>query len=181
MKKSRTILLILVITGSVVAGYAVGRDLLFADQWPVFDGLRQTAAIVFGLSGAYIAIVYPAALTSLLRQHKLESDEARAFRSLLTSMELSFAILLAVLVAGFLAPVVRHNGFFNRHVKVVCGISFAFASILVWVEIGAIVSILYPLDSFTRDIERQQRSRDIVKGLSNAPLDEGHGEEPPAQ
>jgi hypothetical protein len=168
-KSFRTILFTVIFVASGVAGFHFGGSLLFSDQWPVFDGLRQTAAIVFGLSGAYIAIVYPAALIALLKRQQMEPNEVAAFRHLLTSMELSFGVLVAVLVAGFCAPIVRHNAWSIQHAQIIRSVSFAFVAILTVVQLIAIVFILRPLDSFTRDVEHGRAARRIINSTIESP------------
>jgi len=165
MKSGRRIILLLVALGCVIAAIRFGANLLFMDQWPMFDGLRQTAAIIFGLSGAYIAIVYPAALGALLHGHELETEEVKAFKHLLTAMELSFTVLAAVLFIGVLSPIVRKSPWCIAHVHTICRLSFAFAVILTILQTVAIICILRPLDRFTRDVERGQSSRRLMNSL----------------
>lgn len=44
---------------AVLAGAWFGRKVPFAEQWPMYEGLRTTAAIIFGVIGAWLAIIYP--------------------------------------------------------------------------------------------------------------------------
>src|SRR4051812_7090135 len=49
----------------IAASGFFGRSVRVSEQWPVFDGLRTTASIVFTVVGIWLALIYPEVLQAL--------------------------------------------------------------------------------------------------------------------
>ena len=142
----------------------VGRAIPFTEQWPVYDGLRQTSAIVFGIMGAWAAIVYPNAMTSLLRPgSKLTTEEKRSLNRLLRPMLISTLILAVILVVALIAPVVRHVPWLMSHREWLRGASFGTVGILTVAEILAVALVLLPFDDAKREIDYATSRRDVMR------------------
>jgi hypothetical protein len=162
---------------AAVVGFWRGQDIRFADQWPIFDGLRQTAAIVFGVTGAWAAIVYPAALTSIIRRRDdLSDSEKTAMARLLPPMLLSTAVLLIVLVIALAAPVARRVVWLAERRQLVQGLSFATAAVLTVTQMWAVICMLVPLDRAKQDVDfAASRRRVLNDALAGSPRShDGH-------
>lgn len=101
----KTIFILLAIV-SVAISYVLGGGISYSEQWPLYESLRTTAAIVFGVMGAWIAIIYPQTLIKVTtsRDVDVNSVEYQRVRKLMMPMVCSTAILCAVLIVGIFAP-----------------------------------------------------------------------------
>lgn len=115
-------------------------------QGSLFEGLRTTAAIIFGVMGAWIAIVYPESLKRILDPRT--DDEAKhavLVRQLLTPILFSTAILAVVLVGAPIASVVQKFNFYQQHEDLFLRLSFATLLLLTALEFWAVLLSLVPI------------------------------------
>jgi len=93
---------------AVAAGGWFGRVIPFAEQWPMFEGLRTTAAIIFGVIGAWMAIIYPERLKLSFRDAgQRTGPTATGLGQLFTPVVNSTAILGIILAIGVVAPIAK--------------------------------------------------------------------------
>jgi hypothetical protein len=92
-----------------------GQNVPFERQWVLYDGLRNTSAIIFGVMGAWIAIIYPEALSSIVNKANSSNtaNGAREAERLLPPLVYSAVILIFVLSVGILTPILK--GTSNNH------------------------------------------------------------------
>lgn len=152
------------------AGYWWGRAVPFAEQWPVYDGLRQTASIVFGITGAWAAIVYPGTLQTIVkRRGTATKEEEGSVNHLLTPLLLSMTVVALVMTAGFVAPLVRRAGLLSDYALIVRGVSFASLGLLSLIELVAVLYLLVPFDRAKSDVEEladRERALRSIRGPS---------------
>ncbi|WP_316154691.1 hypothetical protein [Cupriavidus sp. BIC8F] len=67
-----------------VGGYVYGRNIPFAQQWPLFEALRNTASIIFAVVGAWLAIIYPERLKLTFREDASKKSAGPNMGMLLT-------------------------------------------------------------------------------------------------
>lgn len=48
----------------IVISLLFGGNIPFKEQLPIYDGLRNTSAIIFAVMGAWISLIYPNKLSS---------------------------------------------------------------------------------------------------------------------
>jgi len=138
-----------------------------ADQWPYFEALRTTTSIVFGVMGAFIAIIYPDVLKQGLRSGVTSGAGGAELRRLLDPCAYS-AMLLIVLV--FLAPLFA----WIKSLDLPAGTSlttgvqqifFALFCALSYGQISILLMVLMPMDNLltnTSDSLRRTRLRDSL-------------------
>lgn len=154
------ILVAALIVGIGVVSYVYGRDVTFKEQWLIYESLRNTAAIIFGVMGAWLALIYPGAVTNVL-QGKSDSAGTRRsgpIRKLLAPIIVSTIIVTAVLLIGLLAPITRHISLSGNTVEALRGASYALLSLLTILQIWALALALLPADLLKRNIERQDKA-----------------------
>jgi hypothetical protein len=146
----------------VLALFYFGQNIPFEKQWPLYDSLRSTASIVFGVMGAWIAIIYPEALTELLgRTLKSETtDKSREVRKLISPLIYSTAILVAVLLIGILAPIFKLIPLLVDHTRLIRGISYSFLGVLTVLQIWSVLLTLLPADLVKININRVQNKQE---------------------
>ncbi|MCI5122880.1 MAG: hypothetical protein D3908_17170 [Candidatus Electrothrix sp. AUS4] len=55
--------------------YSVGSDIKISEQLPLYESLRNTSAIIFGVMGAWIAILYPNSLLKIYGKLDAKNSE----------------------------------------------------------------------------------------------------------
>lgn len=125
------------------AGY-LGTAVPFSEQWPLFESLRTTAAIIFAVVGAWFAIIYPERLRKSFRgaDNGAPNSADRGIQKLFTPIVHSTFILSTILLLGVIAPLAKRWGWMAQHIEFWRGVSFA---ILVALTLWQLITVLYSL------------------------------------
>ncbi|MDD3815789.1 MAG: hypothetical protein PHZ02_14225 [Desulfocapsaceae bacterium] len=147
--------------------YWVGSDISIKSQLPIYESLRNTSAIIFGVMGAWIAILYPKALLKIYG--KLETKEAeeqtKSIKQLISPMVLSTIIVSFVLVVSLLAPVLRNIAYLQQYTHLVRSLSFAILGGLTFLQLWALVATLAPSDLINKRADFSIRKRKKIKDV----------------
>jgi hypothetical protein len=99
------------VVGSIaIAGicFDFGRAIPFEQQWPLYEALRTTAAIVFGVVGIWMSILYPSALQKVFRRGGVfDADDQRSMELMISTVRISTLILVVVMIAGLTAKMLQ--------------------------------------------------------------------------
>lgn len=148
-----------------VPGFWFGRSIPFASQWPIFEGLRTTASIVFAVVGAWMAIAYPERLKLTLRGETSPAGPAQRMDTLLTPISHSTIILAIILLAGLVAPVAKSFTFVVEHREVFRGISFALVSTLTVWQVCIVLLTLDPADKVKQAEDHVRATQRRLEGV----------------
>lgn len=125
-----------------------GSGVPFADQWPLFEALRNTAAIIFAVVGAWLAIVYPDRLRVSLRPNGEQANPpapgAERVLKLVLPILNSTLILAVVLVVGLIAPLLRDFVFVREHLEFFRGTSYVILAALTLLQVWTVIFTLVP-------------------------------------
>lgn len=149
-----------------VAGWR-GSTITFKDQWPLYEALRNTAAIIFAVIGAWLAIVYPERLKMSLRDnggHRAIGNEQKVV-SLMTPIVNSTVILAAILLVGIGAPLIKELPFVRANVEVFRGVSYGLLTALTLWQLWTVVLTLVPASDVTTSVKREQAVREAVRNV----------------
>lgn len=150
----------------VAAGcYFFGAKIAISVQLPIYESLRNTSAIIFGVMGAWIAILYPNSLLKIYGKVEISESEKeyKSIKQLISPMVLSTIIVSLVLVVGLIAPIMRNIHFFVIHKEVVRSFSFSLLGLLTFLQLWALVATLAPSDMIQRTVDFTIKKRKIVK------------------
>lgn len=138
-----------------------GRVVPFAEQWPMFEALRTTAAIIFAVIGAWMAIIYPERLKLSLRDPS-QADKASAtgLGKLFTPVVNSTAILSIILVLGAAAPVLRRHSL-PCDISVLRGGSYALLVTLTLWQLWTVVLSLVPASIVKSYVDREDDAKRV--------------------
>jgi hypothetical protein len=159
--------LLWLVSGALVVAAAVfGKAITFQQQWPLFEALRATAAIIFAVVGAWLAIVYPERLKlSLGVATKGEAPVPDRFSSLFTPIAHSTMILGLVLLTGILAPIAKQIPWFLSNIAFTRSVSFVLLVVLTLWQIWTVVLTLVPAD-----MAKSRADEDIAHAASMSAL-----------
>lgn len=178
MRKSFLVVALLFSVMLVAAAAWFGRNIAFQQQWPLFEALRATAAIIFAVVGAWLAIVYPERLKRSLGGGDGHSGAvSEKFTKLFTPIVHSTVILGLVLLTGIVAPILKQIPWFLEHVHFSRSIAFTILVTLTIWQIWTVVLTLEPADIIKSqaDLENAQAaSMESIRGLAQT-------EQPPAR
>jgi len=155
MKKWISIIILLALSAPA---FVFGRNICFAEQWHAFDGLRQTASIIFGVFGVWLAIVYRDDIVSRLVGVSAKNDDGQkaikkaeedidAFECVFNGVIYSSVIIAVILVIGLIAPVIRQVGWFCKYAWIIRACSFYFLMVLTVAQLYVILMSLSPMVS----------------------------------
>jgi hypothetical protein len=104
----------------IIICWKFGSNIPFSVQWPLYEALRNTSAIIFGVTGAWLAILYPGKLSIFLK-----GKDHKFFDQLVQPLFYSILILATVLFIGLFAPIIKHVAFFAKNYKFFRSLSYA--------------------------------------------------------
>lgn len=160
----RTLVLAVVLATAVLAGGWFGRVVPFSEQWPIFEALRTTAAIIFAVIGAWMAIIYPDRLKLSLRDpEKKVNGEPTGMGKLLTPVVNSTVILCVILVVGAVAPILRRHAI-PVDVMTLRGMSYGLLVGLTLWQLWTVVLTLVPASDIKTYVDHEDGRTRVLKG-----------------
>jgi hypothetical protein len=147
----------------VAAGYCLGQKIPFAQQWPLFEALRNTAAIIFAVIGAWLAIIYPERLKIPFKNKisDVNIDNGSSMGVLLMPAVHSTVLLVVLLVLGVAAQLLKQIPQVMEHVTLFRGLSFSGLVILTCWQIVIVVMTLFPAELVLSSSQRDTAQKAI--------------------
>lgn len=133
-------------------GYYFGRHIPFALQWPLYEALRTTAAIIFAVVGAWLAIVYPERLKfSFDQQSSAQSSgqkksSRKNFKLLFVPAIHSTVILIVLLLSGIVAPLLKQIAWSAENLETIRGLSYLLVTALTLWQIAIVGMAIAPVE-----------------------------------
>lgn len=157
-----------VLTGSIlclgfVPVFHYGKLISVSDQWPIFEALRTTAAIIFAVVGAWLAIIYPEKIKTLYRSSNDSVEvESTRFGVLLSPAVHSTAILSVVMILGVFVPILKNVSYLLAYKDILRGLFYSLAYTLTVWQLWTVILTLIPADAIK---SQSDRNRAIEEGL----------------
>lgn len=151
----------------VSVAFLFGRTIPFVQQWPLYEALRNTAAIIFAVVGAWLAIIYPERLKLSFGKATESKGSSANMGLLLTPAVSSTFILMMVLMVGVLAPILKQVPYLTENVDVVRGASFAFLMVLtIWQVVIVFIAIM-PVEFLLNQVSKEIAQEEISKSYGS--------------
>jgi len=164
MHMLKTLVLLLALTLIGLGGW-YGRVVPFAEQWPMFEALRTTAAIIFAVIGAWLAIIYPERLKLSFRDEKAKpTSPSNGSGELFTPVVNSTYILCVILVLGAVTPVLRRHGL-PGDIAIWRGVSYGLLISLTLWQLWTVLLTLGPADRIKSFMDRDHRHQSNVNAI----------------
>ncbi|QPS09651.1 hypothetical protein I6G66_06415 [Delftia acidovorans] len=156
---------LLIALALVLTGAWYGRNVPFSKQWPLFEALRTTAAIIFAVVGAWLAIIYPERLKlSYKARGKTSGNDDDKSSELFTPAVNSTYILCIVLALGVIAPLIQSVGLWGN-ILYWRGASYGLLVALTIWQLWTVLLTLDPADRIKSFMEKEQRHKNNVNAL----------------
>lgn len=135
----------------VAVGIYFGQHIPFSEQWPLYEALRTTAAIIFAVVGAWIAIRFPDRKTVTVDENKIATREGigRYFHPVAHSI----VVLCSVLVIGLIAPIAKRFDYVQQHIEVFRGLSYGVLAALTLFQLWTVIISLGPAAELKHDAD----------------------------
>jgi len=158
--------------GLSVAGicFWIGDDIEYSLQRPVLVGLRYVSGIVFGVIGAWIAIVNPRELRTTVRglPDDLSSAEQNVelFQRLLSAIRYSTAIVVMVLVLTIAEPIAKQSTFLMDHVSIVRRVTFTILGLSTAGQLWAVLLAVAPSEEYEYLLRQDKERQEYVSAIA---------------
>ncbi|WP_295379515.1 hypothetical protein [uncultured Pseudacidovorax sp.] len=164
----------------IILGGWFGRTVPFSEQWPMFEALRTTAAIIFAVIGAWMAIIYPDRLKLSLRDPGGSVEgKSTGMGKLFTPVVNSTVILSIILVLGAAAPALKkYPAIFD--VEIFRGVSYALLVALTLWQLWTVVLSLVPASEVKEFVDREDRRKSVRQGIFQLAGREKKGDSAPS-
>lgn len=130
----------------IIFGGRYGHKVDAVAQGDLYGSLSTMSGIVFGVIGAWIAIVYPEALRHVLDKSRSDEDEhVSVVRKLLVPMMCSTLVLGILLIGAPIVSVCRTFDWYKQNEPIWLAISFVFLEFITAFQFGALLYTLVPL------------------------------------
>jgi hypothetical protein len=146
-----------------VGGWVYGRQIPFAQQWPLFEALRNTASIIFAVVGAWLAIIYPERLKLTFRKDEQEKAPGPNMGMLLTPAVHSTILLVILLLIGIVAPLAKQLPILQAHIEVCRGVAFVILAVLTLWQVVIVVITLFPAEAVQTQANLEAAEHEIVR------------------
>lgn len=147
-------LFFIILLAAVVVSIFFGGSVSFTEQMPIYDGLRNTSAIIFAVMGAWIALLYPDKLSQAFgkKPYKEKAEDIEEINRLFRPMIYSTIILMVVIAMSFVVPLGKQISYFNQYKEVFRAISFGSIAFLTFLQFWSLILTLVPGDSIKDDL-----------------------------
>jgi hypothetical protein len=150
---------------AVGAGAWLGRKVPFAEQWPMYEGLRTTAAIIFGVIGAWLAIIYPEHLKLSYKPPASGAPIETGIGQLFSPVVNSTLVLGAVLVIGVIAPIAKQYPL-PLNTEVYRGVSYGVLVALTLFQLWTVLLTLVPANTIKSFVDHEDEAKRALDGLT---------------
>ncbi|MDD3051148.1 MAG: hypothetical protein PHR06_08360 [Candidatus Cloacimonetes bacterium] len=145
--KFKTIILSIITIIVAVVAFSLGRSIPISSQLIALESLRNTSAIIFGIMGAWIAIIQPELLKVA---YDGKSGKVENFDRLSKPLLYSTLIIIFSLLVSVFSPLFYQINYLILHKEILRGFLFSSIAIQTILLIWSLMLSLFPL-SFVRD------------------------------
>lgn len=158
------ILVLITLAGVAAICFHFGENITIEEQTPLLEGLRNTSAIIFGVMGAWIAILHPESLKKIFGQNSggVSAEDRETINLLLSPIIISTFILSIVLVMPLITSIGKSIPYILEYKHELRGLSFAILGCLTILQLWTLVLTLIPGDILKRNMQRQE-TKEAVK------------------
>lgn len=153
-----------------------GKNIPLKDQWPLFEALRNTSAIIFAVIGAWFAIVYPERLQFKKSEKKennknKENNFDRFFHPLISSS----IVLIIILLLSITLPIFKSINFLIDHKEIGRSIIYLLLTALTLWQVLSVLAIIQLADiikSIADEFDGKEKMKEILNSSGKTVTEE---------
>lgn len=161
--KLNVILAIALISISFLVGCVYGNGISLKVQLGLYKTLREISSIIFAVIGAWIAIIFPGALTKIFKKGisiEDKSKEVLRVKLLIQPMILSTISIIISVFIEFSSPIIKSIKFFTDIKGILLSFSYGLLASLFLLEVWCLIMALIPtqiiIDDLTLEIDKSK-------------------------
>lgn len=157
----------IIVTIIIVLSIVLGKGISFSEQMPIYEGLRNTSAIIFAVMGAWIALLYPGKLSQVFgrkpydEKKKDVDDINRLFKPLIYST----IILIVVVGVSFIVPLGKQISYLHQYKDIFRSISFGSIATLTILQFWSLILTLVPGDEIKDSVDDAREQEKILERM----------------
>lgn len=162
-----SILKYMLVASLALIAFLHGQSIDISKQLPLFEGLRNTSAIIFGVMGAWLAILHPDSLKKIFGGHSknLPEQEKNTIMLLLSPVIISTTIIAVVLVLLPMMEFAKTVKFLVSYKEILRGASFSILSVLTILQLWALILTLVPGNLVKKHIDKENTKNAVTKRM----------------
>lgn len=167
MNNSIRMLFIALAVGLIIFSVIFGGKVTFNEQMPIYDGLRNTSAIIFAVMGAWIALLYPGKLSQAFgkKPYKEKADDIEQINRLFRPMIYSTIILMVVIGVSFAVPLAKQIDYLYQYKEIFRAVSFGTIAFLTLLQFWSIILTLVPGDTIKDDLDDIRSREEMLERM----------------
>ncbi len=167
MNRIIRLLFVVATVGIITSSVVLGRNIAFNEQIPIYDGLRNTSAIIFAVMGAWIALLYPGKLSQAFGQkpYKEKAGDIDQINRLFRPMIYSTVILMVVIGVSFVVPLAKQIDYLHPYKEVFRSVSFGVIAFLTLLQFWSIMLTLVPGDTIKDDLDDIKSRAELLERM----------------
>ncbi|MCH8498605.1 MAG: hypothetical protein LAT63_09005 [Marinobacter sp.] len=161
------LLFIAAAAGIIISSVVLGGKVTFNEQMPIYDGLRNTSAIIFAVMGAWIALLYPGKLSQAFgkKPYKEKADDIEQINRLFRPMIYSTIILMVVIGVSFAVPMAKQISYLHPYKEIFRAASFGAIASLTLLQFWSIILTLVPGDTIKDDLDDIRSREEMLERM----------------
>lgn len=141
-----------------------GKDVPYQDLSDIFDSLKDTAAIIFAILGAWIAVIYPKDLKAIFHVNNSKDIEATAvFEKLISSLIIVTFTLIIMIASMPIMALIKNIPFFQVYKEYLRQALLLYIYLLTLAQVYALLATLIPNIKMLIDLARAKSSADVLR------------------
>lgn len=167
MNKNIRLLFVVASAFIIISSVFFGGKISFNEQMPIYDGLRNTSAIIFAVMGAWIALLYPGKLSQAFGQkpYKEKANDIDQINRLFRPMIYSTVILMVVIGVSFAVPLAKQITYLHPHKEIFRAVSFGAIAFLTLLQFWSIILTLVPGDTIKDDLDDIKSREEMLERM----------------
>src|SRR5690554_880017 len=151
----------------IISSVVLGGKIPFNEQMPIYDGLRNTSAIIFAVMGAWIALLYPGKLSQAFgkKPYKEKADDIEQINRLFRPMIYSTIILMVVIGVSFAVPLAKQIDYLHQYKEIFRAVSFGAIASLTLLQFWSIILTLVPGDTIKDDLDDIRSREEMLERM----------------
>ncbi|PWN06709.1 hypothetical protein [Rhodohalobacter mucosus] len=169
-RKIRITIYILFLGGFLGILFWFGSGVSINDQKEIFSKLLNISGILFGIMGAWIAIIYSESLNKVFSKDYKTEERKEALKEidfLLFPMALSATIVVSILLFFVAYPIFRQINFMLKHHLLIRSFSFMGIGFLTILQVWCFIYVFAPAEKLKRKANKEIRQSEIDQRMKS--------------